>query len=466
MTAIGFENDRESPHLSAISLAGRILLSLFLGYALISLGLLFERNIAGAILLFYLAFLTIFVVFFRNAFSFVAAVLCLIPALNVFFDLAVIKFILLTLPLVAVIYYRKIMEGLRRIGGARRVIFYAGLMMLAGLLISLANAFIRGALDREMITQVCLLVYQLVVLALVVATVDSGDKFVKVVNLLLVPAVALIALVILYFFFSNITAVYHSVKGKNFEIGDKLIHANLVAMIIMPVMIAAFPVVMRKKIGLSSLLYGLVFPLSLIALILTSSRGAWVGFLCGMGYFFFRLKKMQYVAAIIVIVLIVGAVFGGYVVRRYTQTHKFDGAILERYVLWQAAVKYIASNPLAGLGPNYFRIEKYKLGVPANVGPANAYSTHNIILEMAVNYGVFALVGFVLFVSYLLVVNDRLFNTGGGTGGYYHLSVNAAIISTMIHSMFDCNIANVGYMTVLMFLLGLSLVLTRKSFII
>lgn len=448
---------------ATLKMIGGILFCLILGYASLSLGLIIERNIAGEVSLLYLAFFTLFIIYFRNSFNLLMTIICIIPAFNVYHELLSLKLILLMLPVIFLFYLKLFRIGLINIFKNKKIFIVAVLLLTAGLILSLANAFIRGTFDKEMIVQVCLLCYELSVLALIIVSVNTKDKFIKALYILLVPATALIVLVIIYSIYSNIWVILYSVKGKNIEIGDRLIHANLVAMIIMPIMIATFPAILHKKMGFIFFTYIIIFPIAMITLILTSSRGSWVGFIGGMGYLFYKLRRVKYFFIIIIVVLIVGILFSGYVVRRFSQTNKFDGSILERLILWRAAIKYITSSPLIGLGPNYFRIEKYKLGVPANAGPANAYSTHNIILEIFVNYGLLSLMGFIIFISKLMINNNRLINSVTEEQALYNISINAALIATLIHSMFDCNIANVAYMTLLMTLIGLAYVLTTNT---
>lgn len=441
-----------------------ILLSIFIIYAALSVYFISINNKVGFLLFYVLILHAVYILFIRDSVTFIKLIIYTIPILGLFPGGKVIVSILLMLPLIVVIYFKQLVNGYRILQGRKDIIFYGMYLMFFGVVISLLNAFLRGIVDFDMVIQTGLLIYELILLLLIISLIDTSDKFGKLLYSMQVPAIVLTSMVILYSIYSNIATIMYT--GKNFIFWGVVIHANLVAMILTPLIMLSLPVLLSKKNIINTTIYYMLFTLSMMSLIFTNARGAWVGFFCASCYIFVRLRKSKYLLVMLCIVFVVGLVLSNIVVSRYSHTNKSDMSILARFTIWYAAIKYITSNPLVGLGPDYFRIEKYKLGVPANIGPFNSYSTHNMYLEVAVNYSCLFLIGFLFLLLYSFFYIDKRYKMRGKlNNNIYLLSINAAIIAVSIHVLFDCNIANVSFVTVYVILMALALVLVRRPLV-
>lgn len=432
-------------------------------YAIATVYFISVNNIAGLLLLFYLVLVVAFTIFVRTPFSFLKIIVITIPIFGLFFPNTVAKVLLLIMPFVLLIYFKQIKNGLRIINEKKDPIYYGMCFMLLGALLSLSNAFVRGALNIPMVVQTVLLVYALFLILLIMSEVNDENNIIELINTIKVPALFLVAMVVLYAIFFNIGNIIYSSKSKSLHLGQYEVNANLIAMILMPIAVLLIPMIIKKKDNnnFKSILF---FMISVSSIILTSSRGAWLGFMSALFYILIRLKKIKYLIYFTSVIVLIGIVFSTTLINRFAQTNKHDVSLLERFVIWQAAIRYIVSSPMVGLGPDAFKFEKYKLGVPITVGPFNSYSAHNIFLEIAANYGGLFLVGFILLMGYCFITIDNRYKSFDKTNdnANYLLSVNAAIIAILVHSFFDCNLADVSFATILSIFIGITLSLAKN----
>lgn len=133
---------------------------------------------------------------------------------------------------------------------------------------------------------------------------------------------------------------------------------------------------------------------TLAVLLLTQSRGAWLGLLlaCMIGFFLFFLKRKVY--RVVFVVFLVGLLLFSFVVApsllendqvRLT-TRQAEGTLFFRIQLWNVVLPMIHQHPLLGIGLNEFRYHyevKHELSHP-----------HNKLLLLAVELGLPALIAY------------------------------------------------------------------------
>ena len=133
---------------------------------------------------------------------------------------------------------------------------------------------------------------------------------------------------------------------------------------------------------------------TLAVLLLTQSRGAWLGLLlaCMIGFFLFFLKRKVYL--VVFVVFLVGILLFSFVVApsllendqfRLT-TRQAEGTLFFRIQLWNVVLPMIHQHPLLGIGLNEFRYQyevKHELSHP-----------HNKLLLLAVELGLPALIAY------------------------------------------------------------------------
>ena len=141
-------------------------------------------------------------------------------------------------------------------------------------------------------------------------------------------------------------------------------------------------------------------PISLLGLVATFSRGAWVSLLAGSTALLFarggRFVTRIWLAAILFIV--VADIGTGGALRDTAERSQQDWSIAQRLILQLVGVRMFLDNPVLGVGPGAFEdhIETYGAQIPGLVDFQT--TPHNAYIQMAAEAGA---VGFLAFTAFL-----------------------------------------------------------------
>ena len=199
---------------------------------------------------------------------------------------------------------------------------------------------------------------------------------------------------------------------------NPLDEAHILAMGSILVLIAIVYYAKEKK-SLYTLFYSLNFILSLIALLLTQGRGAWIGFVVALFvvlFFLFKSKKNFIVAILAISLLGYGAINSKVLennryIKRFESIQNKDSS---RILLWQSGIEMYKSHLVFGVGrdnagefsleymknqfkgqkPNYFSKNMIKL--------AEAGNLHSLYITSLAEEGIlfFPFIGMFLFILY------------------------------------------------------------------
>jgi O-antigen ligase len=211
----------------------------------------------------------------------------------------------------------------------------------------------------------------------------------------------------------------------------------------------------RKKIILA-----LICLLGLYCLVRTSSRGAWLGFLCGIIlYFFFYKRQVSILIPIILILLIVISPHG---LNRIASIFSLEkNTVWERVQLWAGTWNMVKEHPLLGFGINTFSdyFPKYK---PVDY-PDLRY-THNSYLQMWSEIGIIGLLVFLFIIFTIIgrVLHNLKNKVKAGFHGLILLGLLSGYIAFLIQSGLDTNLYSLVLVT-LFWLMNAYLVALNKQ---
>lgn len=180
--------------------------------------------------------------------------------------------------------------------------------------------------------------------------------------------------------------------------------------------------------GLSRLVAGLSAVLSIVAIVFSGTRGAWLGVIIGMAVFGalelkrgvlgLKLSKHRVLlaAALVSTLLLISIVVLSPAFR--SVTHRARALITEgtsssgRALLWRDSLRMLPSLPLVGSGPEGFRkaFLAFKSRELSRLNPrANNESSHNAYLDAAVSYGLAAAALYVAIIvsTFVLFIRAR-----------------------------------------------------------
>jgi len=190
---------------------------------------------------------------------------------------------------------------------------------------------------------------------------------------------------------------------------------------------------------LSCLLIGL-------CLVLTSSRGAWLGFFTGLALMAFLSHKIKIFLVVVFSFTAILFLIPDSRIRIINTFQYRDSG--ERLELSQSALGMVRDNPFLGKGlgtfMSHFREYAHIEGI---------YYAHNSYLQMAAEAGVFTLLFFLLFAGSILYKAMHSFKENHD---YILLGLISGVVGFLTHAFFDNHLYSLQLVVLFWFLLGLT----------
>jgi len=203
----------------------------------------------------------------------------------------------------------------------------------------------------------------------------------------------------------------------------------------------------------------------LSTLVLTKSRGAWFGFGAAVLYALLRVRSGWLWTLVVLAVLLLLGVgsLRGILLSRAGETSEGDPSFLGRVALWVYAWKVIKANWLLGVGFDNFRYVKHFYGYPEPLWYTVRFHTHNILLEMFTDLGIFGFLGGCWLYLRTLVRLDRVVRAKSPDSWALALGLEAALVTFAAHGLVDFVVWQYGALSLLGVLLGLGISVSRLS---
>jgi O-antigen ligase len=251
--------------------------------------------------------------------------------------------------------------------------------------------------------------------------------------------------------------------GKVIQAPFGIINYNAIATMAAAVAAAAVASASDLRRGLPRFLGACMIVVLLAALVITRSRGAWLGF--GIAYAYILLRKrstaLVVVSALALTVLLSLDLVSRVVLDRVSETSVRDPSLLGRLLLWKYAIVVFLKSPVLGVGMENFRYVKHLFGYPFPMSHSVVYNAHNLYLELLVDLGVLGLIPFVWSVVGILRGLDRLVRTVGGPHRQIALALAAGITALATHGFWDALTWQHGAFMLIGVLLGLGVSMCR-----
>ncbi len=213
-----------------------------------------------------------------------------------------------------------------------------------------------------------------------------------------------------------------------------------------------------------------IFLLMLWSLVLTFSRGAWLGtFLGGMLmlfiFFFHRQKAKLYLSLGFFLIIVFLYLLFGLILAGSSSSDLLErfSTILWRVDIWRDSIPMIRDNLLFGHGINtYMRLfEAYR----TDIGGANPTYAHNCYIQLAVETGIVGLSAFLwtiveLFRKSIICLDRYWANNYNFT--ILAMGLLAGIFAFLVHSFFDTHLYSLQLSVYLWFMIGLNVVILEQ----
>lgn len=230
---------------------------------------------------------------------------------------------------------------------------------------------------------------------------------------------------------------------------------------------------------LKKIVFLITFLILLFSLLITFTRGAYIGIFAGIVTFFLLnlISLKKYFVKIIVIILIISICLSiillklnifenvkDAVVSIFSFSH---GTNLMRITTYKSFFRAAIKNPLTGVGIGtfqltfpFFRDELYSSKGLTH----NTLHAHNEYLEILGEQGIIGLVLFLWFIYILLYLSIKKFFTSKYKPYKWILSgLIASILGALAHNIFSVNLRMTSTSVIFYFLVGLTIVLIKKN---
>jgi O-antigen ligase len=222
--------------------------------------------------------------------------------------------------------------------------------------------------------------------------------------------------------FANVSVRVYSVFSNPNVLGQYLV-------LIVPITIGMFFI---RKDKLEKVVYSGMSLVMLICLILTLSRGAWLGMMVALAIFVF-LKDKRLIILGATLLLTLPFVLPSSVINRFTSIGNLkESSSAYRYSVWIGSIDIIKDFWIAGIGIGTKAFEFIYPGY-AVVGATYALHSHNFYLQIIIETGI---LGFAVFLIMLLTFYKNMFSTARESDDNTLSTLAIALISGMSGYLF------------------------------
>ena len=230
------------------------------------------------------------------------------------------------------------------------------------------------------------------------------------------------------------------------RVGGTLGHPNELAMyleLVLPLCAGIFVSAQRQR---DRFFAAGGFGLGLIALVMTGSRGAWIGFFFSMALFVYiilKRKLIEFKKIVIPIVLvflimcIVTVSFWATLERRFTGDD--HGSAIGRIPLIQVALRVIKAYPIGGVGLNNYAVvmKDYDNTIMGRMFTSLQRPVHNMYLLITAETGILGFAGFIWFLVAILLTAQKAVRRSDFRLSLVGVGLLSGFVAFMIHGLVD-----------------------------
>lgn len=179
--------------------------------------------------------------------------------------------------------------------------------------------------------------------------------------------------------------------------------------------------------------------ITVLALLLSQSRGAWFGFIGMLGCISLFNRKLLII--VLVIIVLAAIIFNASPVLKDRLSSAFSPERnIDRIYIWQSSLKMMRDYPVFGVGAGVFFHLYEAYAMPGSEPWGNIAYAHNIFLNVGTEFG---LLGLALFLPLLAIVLYMSFSLAK-TGNPFYQGLFAALVGVLIHQQVDVPIWGLG----------------------
>lgn len=203
----------------------------------------------------------------------------------------------------------------------------------------------------------------------------------------------------------------------------------------------------------------LVMPALIVALVLTSTRSAWVG-VCAAVALLLALKKLRFVVALPILVLLIVMLAPNQITARmYSLFDLNDPTTRDRIAMLHEGLQMVRDEPLTGVGPDMVRVVYPDYRDPSNADRLNPH-LHNVPMQIAAERGLPALAVWLWFV--VAAFRDLASRFKRSTWLFLPATGLAAMTGMLAAGLFEYNFGDSEFLMLLLVLITLPAAADRE----
>lgn len=218
------------------------------------------------------------------------------------------------------------------------------------------------------------------------------------------------------------------------------------------------------------IIFGLISLLISLLLLLTSTRGAWMGVAIAIGFIgIFKARKI--LLFIILVLILLFFISPKQTVNRSERLpdrllsiFKYENNLCRMY-LFRDTLKIIKDNPLFGIGPGNFKKVYYSKYLSSEISALKEFGhkhCHNNFLNVAVEGGLLGLGAFIWLIIASFCLSFKILKTAATEIFPLILGLFGGLITWLVHGMVDCTYIG-GSAYLFWFILGMIILLGRAQ---
>lgn len=354
---------------------------------------------------------------------------------------SIIGGIIILLWVLSLIYNKNIMKN-------KTELDWAILVLIGSFLLSLVDSFSRQSIEEF------LAYFLLVLFFYAVSNAVMSVEEIKKIKVVLIVSMTISCLVGLY---QKYFLHFQRVKGFM----TQLDFGCLLSMI--SLFLISFIIWGQIKNKYYKIILIFLSILGLLNLILTQSRGAWLGFLVGLVFIFFYQKKKYLLYLLVIILLMAAFLPSQYTVRFKSSFDLYNNrSNLARIALWKGSYLMFLDNPINGVGLGRFKEEYDKSYTQVNT--TTSVHAHNNFLHILAETGIVGFFAFIFFIYHSLMVLSKKYKTINNTNHKLFLFASmAAFISFHVQGLTEYNFGDADTGRFFWFLLALNMAMIRLT---
>ena len=269
----------------------------------------------------------------------------------------------------------------------------AGLFIVAGLLSTLISPDLRHAAGMYL-TLILMPIMCFFPAKYILKSDRNKEIFLTTITLVILIASAYA--VVQYFTLIGLPESWWGNSAEPKRAISFLSHPNKFALWLTPLLALLLPYLLKQDSGRKKALLYLTQIFGITALILSGTRGGWLGLLAAIAVFTLLSKNKKVLTAAILFAIVGAITIAATPNLRYRVILPFKGekSTVSRFSLWHTANKMIEDSPILGKGLYGYQGNFEKYNTDPGLSPIN--HPHNIFLTLWVETGLLGLISFLI----------------------------------------------------------------------